>query len=161
MNETKHRARLWLFAALTLLMMIVIFWFSAQNAVVSQQMSDGFLASLIGRFLDAFLPRLSEKGMQFDIRKYAHMSEFFVLAVCAFLYASEYRRWPRDLRASLLAFGFSLLYACTDEVHQIFVPGRACRFTDVLVDGAGIALGVLLCRLLQRLTQGRAGKART
>ena len=88
MNETKHRARLWLFAALTLLMMIVIFWFSAQNAVVSQQMSDGFLASLIGRFLDAFLPRLSEKGMQFDIRKYAHMSEFFVLAVCAFLYAS-------------------------------------------------------------------------
>ncbi len=161
MNETKHRARLWLFAALTLLMMIVIFWFSAQNAVVSQQMSDGFLASLIGRFLDAFLPRLSEKGMQIDIRKYAHMSEFFVLAVCAFLYASEYRRWPRDLRASLLAFGFSLLYACTDEVHQIFVPGRACRFTDVLVDGAGIALGVLLCRLLQRLTQGRAGKART
>lgn len=161
MNETKHKVRLWLFAALTLLMMLVIFWFSAQQGETSQQLSDGFLASLVGQLLDAFLPRLSEKGMQFDIRKYAHMSEFFVLAVCAFLYASEYRRWPRDLRASLLAFGFSLLYACTDEVHQIFVPGRACRFTDVLVDGAGIALGVLLCRLLQRLTQGRAGKART
>ena len=47
MNDTKHAVRLWLFAALTLLMMIAIFWFSAQNAVVSQQMSDGFLARLV------------------------------------------------------------------------------------------------------------------
>ena len=111
MNDTKHAVRLWLFAALTLLMMIAIFWFSAQNAFVSQQMSDGFLASLVGQFLNAVLPRLSAKGMQFDIRKYAHMCEFMVLAVFAFLYASEYRLWRRDLRAALLAFGFSLFYA--------------------------------------------------
>lgn len=159
MNDTKHAVRLWLFAVLTLLMMIAIFWFSAQNAFVSQQMSDGFLASLVGQFLNAVLPRLSAKGMQFDIRKYAHMCEFMALAVFAFLYASEYRLWRRDLRAALLAFGFSLFYACTDEVHQIFVPGRACRAVDVLVDGVGIALGILLCRLLQRLAQGRAASA--
>jgi VanZ family protein len=159
MSETKHKVRLWLFAALTLLMMGVIFWFSAQGGERSQRMSDGFLSSLIGQFLNAFLPRLSEKGMQFDIRKYAHMSEYFLLAVFAFLYASEYRRWRRDPLAALLAAGFCLLYACTDEVHQIYVPGRACRFSDVLVDGAGIAAGVLMCVLLWRLTRGRAGKA--
>ena len=161
MKNTKHAVRLWLFAAITLLMMTAIFWFSAQNADDSQRLSDGFLASLIGQFLEGVLPSLSAKGMQFDIRKYAHMCEFMMLAVFAFLYASEYRFWRRDLRAALLAFGFSLFYACTDEVHQIFVPGRACRFTDVLVDGVGIALGILVCRLLQRLAQGRAGNAET
>lgn len=160
MRPGRHRVRLGLFGALTLLVMIAIFCFSAQNAVVSQQLSDGFLASLIGRFLGVVLPRLSEKGMEFDIRKYAHMCEFMVLGVCAFLLASEYRLWRRDLRAALLAFGFSLFYACTDEVHQIFVPGRACRAVDVLVDGIGIALGVLFGRLLQQLIQGGAGKAK-
>ena len=155
MNGKKHTIRLWLFAGLTLLVMIAIFCFSAQNADESTLLSNGFLTSLIGRILSAVLPRLSEKGMEFDIRKYAHMCEFMALAVCAFLTASEYRLWRRDMLSALLAFGFSLFYACTDEVHQLFVEGRACRFSDVLVDSAGIVVGVLLCRLLQRLAQGR------
>ena len=146
-----HRARLWVFGVLTVCVMLAIFFFSAQNADESRQLSDGFLASLIGRVLEALLPRLSGKGMDFDIRKYAHMAEFCVLGVCCFLYASERRRWAPDLHAALLALGFSLLYAGTDELHQLFVPGRACRFTDVLVDGAGILAGVALARLVQWL----------
>ena len=146
-----HRARLWVFGALTVCIMLAIFAFSAQNADESQRLSDGFLASLIGRVLEALLPRLSEKGMDFDIRKYAHMAEFCVLGVCSFLYVSERRRWAPDLHAALLALGFSLLYAGTDELHQLFVPGRACRFTDVLVDGCGILSGVALARLVQLL----------
>lgn len=144
-----HRARLWIFGLLTLCVMLAIFCFSAQNADESQRLSDGFLASLLGRVLELILPRLTEKGMDFDIRKYAHMSEFFVLGVSCFLYVSELRRWSPDLRAAMLAFGFSLLYAGTDELHQLFVPGRACRITDVLVDGIGILAGVTLARLIQ------------
>jgi len=147
----RHRARLWIFGLLTVSVMLAIFCFSAQNGDNSQRLSDGFLASLIGRLLDAILPRLTEKGMDFDIRKYAHMTEFCALGVCSFLYVSERRRWARDLHAALLALGFSLLYAGTDELHQLFVPDRVCRFTDVLVDGAGILVGVTVARLLQYL----------
>ena len=146
-----HRARLWIFGLLTVFVMLAIFCFSAQDADESQRLSDGFLASLIGRLLNAILPRLTEKGMDFDIRKYAHMTEFCALGVCSFLYASERRRWAPDLKAALLALGFSLLYAGSDELHQLFVPGRACRFTDVLVDGAGILAGLTLARVLQFL----------
>lgn len=131
--------------------MLAIFCFSAQDGDESQRLSDGFLASLLGRLLDALLPRLTEKGMDFDIRKYAHMTEFCALGVCCFLYVSERRRWARDLHAALLALGFSLLYAGTDELHQLFVPNRACRFADVLVDGVGILVGVTLARLVQYL----------
>ena len=147
----RHRARLWIFGLMTVCVMLAIFCFSAQNGDESRRLSDGFLASLLGRLLDALLPRLTEKGMDFDIRKYAHMTEFCVLGVCSFLYLSERRRWARDLHAALLALGFSLLYAGTDELHQLFVPDRACRFADVLVDGVGILVGVALARLVQYL----------
>ena len=150
-----HRARLWIFGLLTLCVMLVIFCFSAQDGEDSKLLSDGFLASLIGRVLEALLPRLTEKGMDFDIRKYAHMTEFCALGVCSFLYVSERRRWAPDLHAALLALGFSLLYAGTDELHQLFVPDRACRFADVLVDGAGILAGVTLARLIQYLHERR------
>ncbi len=150
-----HRARLWIFGLLTLCVMLAIFCFSAQDGEDSNLLSDGFLASLIGRVLEALLPRLTEKGMDFDIRKYAHMTEFCALGVCSFLYVSERRRWAPDLHAALLALGFSLLYAGTDELHQLFVPDRACRFADVLVDGAGILAGVTLARLIQYLHERR------
>ena len=149
--KMSHRARLWIFGVLTVCVMLAIFCFSAQDGDESQRLSDGFLASLIGRVLEALLPRLTEKGMDFDIRKYAHMTEFCALGVCSFLYISERRRWARDLHAALLALGFSLLYAGTDELHQLFVPNRACRFADVLVDGVGILVGVALARLTQYL----------
>lgn len=147
--ERAHRFRLGLFALTTLVLMALIFFFSSQSALHSQRLSDGFLQSLAGQLLNRFLPRLSGRGMAFDIRKYAHMAEFFCLGVSAFLLFSEAFRWRPDLRAALSALLFSLLYAGTDEVHQLFVPGRAGRFSDVLVDGVGILAGIALSRLLQ------------
>jgi VanZ family protein len=38
----------------------------------------------------------------------------------------------------------ALLYAASDEFHQRFVPGRNGTLIDVLVDGAGIGLAMLL-----------------
>ena len=40
----------------------------------------------------------------------------------------------------LLAF----VFACTDEFHQLFVPDRSGKFTDVLIDSVGITVGVLI-----------------
>ncbi len=31
------------------------------------------------------------------------------------------------------------LYAVSDEIHQYFVPGRACRMLDVIIDTSGSA----------------------
>ncbi len=39
------------------------------------------------------------------------------------------------------------LYACTDEFHQTFVPGRSGQFTDVLVDTSGAILASLLIKI--------------
>jgi len=49
-----------------------------------------------------------------------------------------------------LAFTYCFLYACSDEIHQLFVPGRSGKFTDVLIDSAGALLAVLLCFLVKK-----------
>ena len=48
--------------------------------------------------------------------------------------------WNFILRAEI----FCAFYACTDELHQYFVPGRSCRFFDVCVDSTGAFFGGLL-----------------
>ena len=43
-----------------------------------------------------------------------------------------------------------LMYAITDELHQIFVPGRVASIWDVLIDTMGAAFGVLLFMLIRK-----------
>lgn len=73
--------------------------------------------------------------MSFPVRKGAHVTEYLCLYF-AVLFALH--RW--DLRGKRLfwtAFAMTVAYACTDEFHQLFVPGRSGQFTDVLVDSSG------------------------
>ena len=42
---------------------------------------------------------------------------------------------------------FSFLYACIDEIHQIFVPGRSAQFRDVLIDTLGASFGATITYL--------------
>jgi VanZ family protein len=70
------------------------------------------------------------------LRKLAHAGEFAVLGALLL-------RALRDERAALAA---GIAYAISDELHQHFVPGRVGSPVDVLIDSAGVALGVLLWR---------------
>ena len=49
---------------------------------------------------------------------------------------------------ALASFAFSAFYAASDEFHQLFVPGRAGLFSDVLIDSCGAALGSALAALV-------------
>ncbi|MBQ3466792.1 MAG: VanZ family protein, partial [Oscillospiraceae bacterium] len=65
-----------------------------------------------------------------------------MLAIPAFGFFRELlpgqRRWPAFLTGLLFCF----LYACSDEFHQLFVPGRAGMFSDVLIDTVGVLFGL-------------------
>ena len=145
MRERGHKLRLALYSFLTLAVMVLIYYYSAQSALKSQTISDGFLTSFLGTVLGRILPRLSQQGMDVDIRKYAHMFEFFCLGATSFLCSCEllYRR-PGKLLAALLSFVFCFLYACSDEWHQTFVPGRSGMFKDVLIDSVGFTAAIVL-----------------
>lgn len=133
---------------LVFLWMTVIFSFSSAPAEVSQGTSGGITEkiarlvvkdyhSLTAEKKEAVLSRLS-----FFIRKSAHFTEYFILG--ALFYLAFRLQKMKERKKVLLSLSFSLLYAISDEVHQAFVPGRACRFTDVLIDLCGITAGVCL-----------------
>ena len=148
-----HRIKLYITGFLTLAIMVFIFVMSARDAKDSSRLSSGFLTTLIGAFLARFLPQLSGKGLEYDIRKYAHMFEYFCLAISGLLFFRELyaEKLRRGLRACLSALLLCFVYACSDEWHQTFVPGRSGRFSDVMVDTAGSLFGLLFMLLLLAL----------
>ena len=65
-----------------------------------------------------------------------------------------------DAKLFLLALCSSFLYACTDELHQLFVSGRSGQFTDVLIDTLGALFGCLLLLMIRRLRKAWRARRR-
>ncbi len=73
-------------------------------------------------------------GWDLVLRKLAHAAEFAVLGALL----------VRATGRAGLAFGLGVLYALSDEVHQVFVPGRVGAPLDVAIDAIGVAVGIAL-----------------
>ena len=129
-----------------------IFWFSAQPAAESTEMSDtvSHLILLLGTKLGFFHGNPAQYAdlielMSFPVRKAAHMTEYLVF-YCTVRFGLHFTYRTSNMKLRLLiALAIVFLYACTDEFHQLFVPGRAGRFTDVLIDCFGCAVVTLIC----------------
>ncbi len=133
--------------ALLLGWMGVIFSFSAQpakNSAVQSRSVVNAVVEFISRFTEAEKPdEMDLRDAENIIRKAAHFFTYFVLGILAAssFYAFEIKKFL------LWALVFCVLYAVSDEVHQYFVPGRSMQLSDVILDAAGSACGVLLWRI--------------
>ena len=103
-----------------------IFWFSAQKATESSETSGWLLFLLKLPVSETF------------IRKAAHFLEFAGLGVLIFnaIYQT-FGHWK-----PFVSFGITSAYAVCDEIHQLFVEGRACRIFDWFIDSLGAAAGI-------------------
>lgn len=129
-----------------LFIMIGIFCFSSQPAVESSQLSGGIVENLFQVIEKLFHLQLSaaDRILRLDtfetiIRKAAHMSEYGLLAVAVAYSAHIYGQ----RRGKLLLWSecICVMYAFTDEFHQLFIPGRSGQITDVIIDGIGAFIG--------------------
>lgn len=72
------------------------------------------------------------------VRKFAHFTEYFILGILSINMINSYgKRW-------YVAVIICVLYAISDEMHQLFVSGRSCQITDILIDSLGSTCGILL-----------------
>lgn len=125
---------------LVLAWMIVIFLMSNDPGDVSSEKSRFvmYIFSLLGIDLNSVFGEWAS----FAVRKTAHMSEYFILCL---LFFNALHENIKTNRAIILSLIFSILYAISDEFHQIFVPGRAGRAFDVLIDTTGANIsGVII-----------------
>ena len=76
------------------------------------------------------------------IRKNAHAFEFGVLSILLALTFFTYNRKGRSVVSTILLI--VLIYAVSDEYHQLYVPGRGSNVKDVMIDFLGGIIGLLL-----------------
>ena len=99
------------------------------------------------------IPSLSSGLGSWDevLRKGAHMTEYAILGLLLF----------RALGRELPALALGIAYAITDEIHQHFVRGRHASPVDVLIDTAGVAIGIfLISRLFETRPVPGTGQVR-
>lgn len=118
--------------ALVLIWMSIIFIFSNQPAVVSDEKSRFVIEvfQILGLNLNSVLGELAN----FAVRKVAHFMEYFILYLLIF---SALNKNPNLKKTLLIALAIVFLYAITDEFHQLFVSGRSGGIKDVVIDSFG------------------------
>lgn len=131
---------------LVILCMALIFWFSSDTADDSTKKSDGFIVKSCEFVLRRKLTE-NEKGkyiedLVFIVRKGAHLSIYLVLGILIMSYFKEI--YLVSNKGLFLTVIICFLYACSDEIHQLFVPGRSGEIRDVLIDTTGGVLGAYI-----------------
>ncbi len=134
---------------LAVIWMCVIFSFSAQVKEESSEVSIAFsyrvvssAGTFFGLHLDDGQIRQISNAIEGYVRKAAHMTEYAILAVLLFVWLE---RWQlKAMKKGIIAVFLAMLYAASDEIHQLFVQGRTGSLRDVIIDSIGAALGILI-----------------
>lgn len=111
------------------------------------------------------LAGVTAESLSFVVRKAAHFTEYAVLGGLLVVVVRDLAVWRKAGRAAApaaraaapgkaagaagwrywpVAWFIGTLYAATDEIHQAFVPERACALMDVGIDAAGVAVGAAI-----------------
>jgi len=153
-------------AAAVLINMAIIFFFSEESMEDSGTRSTGIVEKLM-HLLHPDYDSL-DWDTQMDImasthllvRKLAHFAEFGLLGfLSAWLvtYVNRRKKWIRAWLEWLIPIVFCLLYAISDEVHQIF-SNRGASPKDVLIDFAGAVTGILFMRAIVAIVRAAKGR---
>ncbi len=126
-----------------ILWMILIFCLSAQVAEDSSRLSSG-ITQFVVRMITSVFPKvkIDIASWGFLVRKLAHFLSYLVLGVLVLnaFGRSGVRGYKRILFSGIIC----ILYAATDEIHQLYVPGRGGQIRDVLIDSLGAGTGFIL-----------------
>ena len=124
---------------LVILWMIFIFVMSSFDATSSSNQSN-FIVDIITSIIN-----IKDIGLlSLIIRKLAHFTEYFILGILVINFITRYDK------KIIIAILLCIIYATSDEIHQIFVPGRSCQITDIMIDSLGSIMGIYLYKLITK-----------
>lgn len=153
---------------LIIIWMITIFLFSNQDGMESENTSDIITNRLVNETIENDIEieenvdntnneninnsvnvakynyelEMYKGEVRLVVRKSAH---FIIYLVGGFLLFNFFRTYNISLRNQIIyAILGIILYASSDEFHQLFVNGRTARVEDVLLDTLGAIVGILL-----------------
>ena len=124
----------------------LIFYFSMDSGIESTKKSDGIIIRtseiLLRRKLTEQEKTLYIEKYQVYVRKTAHFTLYFFLGLSILLLLKEFHLFcKKDILVTILLV---FLYACSDEIHQLFISERSGEILDVLLDTFGGVVAVII-----------------
>lgn len=156
-QNTADSKKRFLYLIPVIIWMIFIFYMSGKTGQESSGQS-GKISLFITNLLEKVRqdPAQEMQNLQdileLVIRKAAHMTEYAILFLLSYLATVKISMSQSRFYNRSIAVLISLLYACSDEMHQLLVPGRSGRMIDVGIDMAGVLI-VLICMILSKNTK--------
>lgn len=128
---------------LILLWMYIVFGFSSQNG----EMSGGLSLKLVKIFIqDESIVEMVHP----IVRKLAHFSIYTLGGILIYSFVNTFN--IKKKHVILITIFIGLLYAISDEFHQLFIAGRSGQVTDVLIDTLGVVFGTIICTIYTKLS---------
>lgn len=143
----------WLFV---LIWMGIIFYFSSQVSGSSDHLSQG-VVKRIYQFVYKGSRTLSKTELDaynHMLRKIAHFTFYMIMGV--FASNAMYHLRVKKRYWILVSMLICVLFAMSDEFHQVFVPGRVPLITDVLIDSCGALLGTTLYSMIRKVNYSKS-----
>lgn len=156
-QNTADSKKRFLYLIPVVIWMIFIFYMSGKTGQESSGQS-GKISLFITNLLEKVRqdPAQEMQNLQdileLVIRKAAHMTEYAILFLLSYLAMVKISMSQSRFYNRSIAVLISLLYACSDEMHQLLVPGRSGKMIDVGIDMAGVLI-VLICMILSKNTK--------
>lgn len=83
------------------------------------------------------------------IRKLAHFTEYLILGI---LVSNMMIHFDKKCYISII---ICIIYAISDEFHQMFVPGRNSQIYDMIIDIFGSLTGIILFNILMKFKKNK------
>lgn len=130
----------------------LIFFFSSDSGDASSEKSDGIIIQTVQFILGRDLTQ-KEKDIYVEkyvvwVRKGAHFTIYFLLGLSFISFLKEFQ--IISYRSVIYSLLFVFLYACSDEVHQLFQEGRSFQALDIIIDSMGGFLSSNLYYFIRR-----------
>lgn len=140
-----------------ILWLLVIFVFSSMNEKTSHIQSQKVVQKIYINKQIVENNKITKNNIQkaknkYDqkIRKIAHVTEFAILNILLANLIYQLKE-KFKLKYLIISIILTFIYACTDEIHQIFVQGRTSSFIDVLIDTAGAITTSLIIYVIYKI----------
>ena len=118
--------------------------FLASTDLMSAEHTSRFIVPFL-RWLNPEISPEALASIHFIVRKCAHLGEYAVLALLLLRAAIFMTNLKRSLAILYVSVWVACLFvATTDEFHQTFVASRGASTTDIMIDGGGAILGLLI-----------------
>lgn len=143
----KHKWLIFLCFLLVSAVIGVIWWHSMQNGVASHAESRRMLAFALSHLQGTQLAPYLSDG---HIRRLAHLTEYTTLGMVLSGFSVLVSRRPHKVWVLLIGIGV----AAIDEYIQSFSGGRTSTWHDVVLDGVGCIIGIVLVMVIRGVKRG-------